>query len=70
MDADVIVVGAGLAGLVATHELTTGVPKSILTRRLFARINHRRLQGLVSFKCPIGHRVDIPFENWTRDLRT
>lgn len=27
MDADVIVVGAGLAGLVATHELTSGGKK-------------------------------------------
>jgi hypothetical protein len=25
---------------------------------------------LVSRRCPIGHRVDIPYENWTRSLRT
>ena len=34
------------------------------------RYNGQRLQGRVSLKCPIGHRVDISFENWTRDLRT
>jgi hypothetical protein len=29
-----------------------------------------RLACRVSLKCPIGHAVDISFENWTRDLRT
>lgn len=25
--------------------------------------------GGISFKCPIGHQMDISFENWTTNLR-
>jgi hypothetical protein len=26
--------------------------------------------GGISFKCPIGHQMDISFENWTSNLRS